>query len=592
MQHREYIIDGDRVDEERILKQKEKTNQLLKLLVEIYDQKNLALRLSPLEITPVVTREKLNHWKKNPEQSDLIFSERTIECIRSKLLPTKPVHWDNPDFTFIDLFAGIGGIRKGFAEIGGKCVFTSEYERQARRTYLANHYVDENELPYFLDEENDPYPYFAEKQEGEPEKNTSLMDITKITLSGVHTLSDEEKKANILRHIPEHDVLLAGFPCQPFSLAGVSKKNSLGRAHGFECDTQGTLFFDVEKIIEARKPKFFVLENVKNLKSHDKGNTFATIIRTLNRLGYHVADITGTAQKSTRETGGIEEDIQCVRARKASEPTIIDGKHFTPQHRERIVLVGIRNDLLETMPSLSEFSLRNVSQHYPPQRYTVADILCKLSEQDEEKYTLTHNLWNYLYHYALKHQTKGNGFGFGLVNPDDENAVTRTLSARYYKDGSEILINQHNLPMEYLDNNREHAIRKNLDREVASIAYAEKMKAQNPGCSEKDYKEFIKDGESRYDDLHGRYAKEFDPTYLTPRRLTPQECARLMGFEKPEFDRTENDTDFRIVCADNNAYKQFGNSVVVSVFRAVAQLMAPHIRDVVVAEKNRKKNAA
>nr|WP_156168193.1 DNA (cytosine-5-)-methyltransferase [Grimontia sp. AD028] len=582
------MIEGDRLDEERILKQKEETNKLLKLLVEIYDQKNLALRLSPLDITPVVTREKLNQWKKNPAQSDLRFSDRTIELIRNELLPAKPEHWDNPDFTFIDLFAGIGGIRKGFEEIGGKCVFTSEYERQARRTYLANHYVDDHELPYFLDEEIDLYPYPRENPEDTKVKNTSLMDITRVTLSGDHSLSDEQKKAHILQHIPKHDVLLAGFPCQPFSLAGVSKKNSLGRAHGFECDTQGTLFFDVEKIIEACEPKFFVLENVKNLKSHDKGNTFATIIRTLDRLGYHVADITG----ASGEVGDIEKDIPYVRNRKASEPTIIDGKHFTPQHRERIVLVGIRKDLLGTMPELGQFSLRNVSEHYPPQRYSVSDILCELSEEDEKKYTLTHNLWNYLYHYALKHQTKGNGFGFGLVNPDDENAVTRTLSARYYKDGSEILINQHNLPQEYLDNNREHAIRKNQDREAEAVFYAEKMKAENPECTDKDYKDFIKEGEARYDQLHGRYAEEFDSTHLTPRRLTPQECARLMGFEKPEFDRNENDTDFRIVCADNNAYKQFGNSVVVSVFRAVAQLMAPHIRNVLDTEKSRQGNAA
>ena len=249
------------------------TRKLLKLLVEIYDQKNLAIRLNHLGFN--TSRENLNRWCKDPEKVPFVLSERERNYIKTHLLPAKPTHWDNPEFTFIDLFAGIGGLRKGFEEVGGKCVFTSEWDDKARRTYLANNYVDEHELPYFLDEPTE-----------NNKKNKSLMDITKITLSKNTTVSDNQKTESIRYHIPEHDVLLAGFPCQPFSLAGVSKKNSLGRAHGFDCETQGTLFFDVEKIIEVRKPKFFVLENVKNLKSHDKGKTFAVIIRTLDRLGY------------------------------------------------------------------------------------------------------------------------------------------------------------------------------------------------------------------------------------------------------------------------------------------------------------------
>ncbi|RXJ72030.1 DNA (cytosine-5-)-methyltransferase [Veronia nyctiphanis] len=565
MQHKEYIIDGDRVDEQRILEQKKKTNQLLKLLVEIYDQKNLAIRLAAPDINLPVSREKINQWKKAPDKSDIIFSEQAMEHIRAALLPARPAHWDNPDFTFIDLFAGIGGLRKGFEDIGGKCVFTSEWERQARRTYLANHFVDEEELPYFLNEENDPHPYSGESWQA----NNSMMDITRVTLSGDHRFNADEKQRNILRRIPEHDVLLAGFPCQPFSLAGVSKKNSLGRSHGFECDTQGTLFFDVEKIIEARQPKFFVLENVKNLKSHDKGNTFATIIRALDAQGYHVLNV-------TTEGNDIEEAIGVVRKRK-NDPTIIDGVRFTPQHRERVVLVGIRRDILNA--ELEQLSLGNIP--VPEQRYTVRDILVDLSEEDTARYTLTENLWNYLYHYALKHQTKGNGFGFGLVDPTDPDAVTRTLSARYYKDGSEILINQHGLTPEYLQRNREHGIRKNADRAEAATAFAEEQAADNPAFTDAEYKAWIKEGEKRYDEEHGRYAPEFDASWRTPRRLTPQECARLMGFEKPEHDREDADTDFRIVCADNNAYKQFGNSVVVPVFRAVAQLLAPHIRQAV-----------
>ncbi len=175
-------------------------------------------------------------------------------------------------FTFIDLFAGIGGIRKGFEKHGGHCIFTSEWNQFAQKTYFEN------------------YPQTADHLFAE--------DITL-----VHT--DD---------IPDFDVLLAGFPCQPFSIAGVSKKNSLGRKHGFEDKTQGTLFFDVARIITAKQPRAFLLENVKNLVSHDKGNTFRVIKRILEEeLGYH---------------------IECK---------VIDGQHFVPQHRERILIAGFRD---------------------------------------------------------------------------------------------------------------------------------------------------------------------------------------------------------------------------------------------------------
>lgn len=551
------ILKGDIEDEKRIERNLLATNKLLKLLVEIYDQKNLAIKLQELGGNYCdITREKLNKWKANPESGIIIFHEKALEDLQNRLLPSKPSHWDNPDFTFIDLFAGIGGLRKGFEDAGGKCIFTNEWDSAARRTYLANHYVDENELPYFLDSEND-----------NEAKNTSFMDITKITQSGNENIPEEVKQANIMKHIPQHDVLLAGFPCQPFSLAGVSKKNSMGRAHGFECDTQGTLFFDVEQILITRQPKYFVLENVKNLKSHDKGNTFATIIRSLDRAGYWVADISNV-------DSDIEEAIKEVRKRKP-EPTVIDGAHFTPQHRERIVLVGIRKDLAEANSDLKRISLSNIEK--PLKRYTFAEILCPLSDVDKQKYTLTPNLWNYLYHYALKHQTKGNGFGFGLVDPSNPQAVSRTLSARYYKDGSEILINQDALEPEYLIDNREHGIRKNLERDEVARSFADRLKLNDPKIGDREYKLAIKEGEKKYDELHGRYAPEFDSLYKTPRRLTPRECARLMGFEKPEFDRCDSDTDFRIVCADTAAYKQFGNSVVVPVFRAVAKLLKSYM---------------
>ncbi len=547
---RDIIALGDKLHEKLNKQDELAAKRLLKLLIEIYDQKNLAIKLNQLGFS--TSRESLNKLCKDPESLSIGLDERSMKLIRDNLLPAKPDHWDNPDFRFIDLFAGIGGLRKGFEEVGGKCVFTSEWEPKARRTYLANHYVDEHDLPYFIDSE-----------EENSAKNRTFMDITKVTQSGNPHLSDEEKANHIRSHIPEHDLLLAGFPCQPFSIAGVSKKNSLGRAHGFECETQGTLFFDVEKIIEARKPKFFVLENVKNLKGHDKGNTFATIIKTLDKLGYWILDISNAGNT-------IEEAIANVRKRK-NDPAIIDGIHFIPQHRERIVLVGIRNDLVKAEPSLKQLSLNQIEK--PKQRYTIADVLCDLNDADKQKYTLTPNLWNYLYHYALKHQTKGNGFGFGLVDPTDPNAVTRTLSARYYKDGSEILINQSALEQSYLDEKKQYAIQKNREREDFSRNYADKFELENPHAKLEQLKEAIKTGEQRFDELYGRYAKQFDALYKTPRRLTPKECARLMGFEKPEFDRDIHDTDFRIVCADTSAYKQFGNSVVVPVFRAVAKLL-------------------
>ncbi|UXI04730.1 DNA (cytosine-5-)-methyltransferase [Photobacterium sp. TY1-4] len=555
---------GDREEELRIQNEQQETNQLLKLLIEVYDQKNLAIQLAKLSDlkegaalkTLKIDRTELNRWSKSPEKSPIVIDKRARDFIRQQLLPSKPSHWDNPEFTFIDLFAGIGGLRKGFEDIGGKCVFTSEWEQKARRTYLANHYVDERELNYFLAGEDE-----------NPEENSSFMDITKVTQSGNPRMNRVEKREHIRKHIPEHDLLLAGFPCQPFSLAGVSKKNSLGREHGFNCDTQGTLFFDVEQILDARQPKFFVLENVKNLKSHDKGNTFATIIRSLDAAGYWVADITDAG-------ADIEDSINIVRKRKP-EPVIIDGAHFTPQHRERVCLVGVRKDLTEKDPALKSISLTDIPK--PEKRYTLAEILCELTSDEKEKYTLTPNLWNYLYHYALKHQSKGNGFGFGLVDPKNDKAVTRTLSARYHKDGSEILINQHGLEDSYLQEKREPAIRKNQEREQFATAFANRQKSSQPEMTDAQFKAAVKEGEKKYDNEHGRYAPEFDSLHKTPRRLTPRECARLMGFEKPEHDRTEADTDFRIVCADASAYKQFGNSVVVPVFRAVAELIKPYI---------------
>jgi len=319
-----------------------------------------------------------------------------------------------------------------------------------------------------------------------------------VTLSNQPDVTDDAAFRHIDAVMPDHDVLLAGFPCQPFSLAGVSKKNALGRAHGFACDTQGTLFFDVARIIAAKKPAIFVLENVKNLKSHDNGNTFRIIMQTLDELGYEVAN--------AHDFG-------------PDDPKIIDGKHFLPQHRERIVLVGFRRDL-NLHPG---FTLRDISRFYPQKRPALGELL---DSDVDARYILSPILWKYLYRYAKKHQAKGNGFGFGMVNPQDPLSVARTLSARYYKDGAEILVDR------------------GWDKAL---------------------------GEADFDDPTNQLQR--------PRRLTPRECARLMGFESPMQQQ------FRIPVSDTQAYRQFGNSVVVPVFAAVAKLLESRILQAVAQRK-------
>ncbi|WP_059258851.1 DNA cytosine methyltransferase [Escherichia albertii] len=452
--------------EEDEKKRQEKDRELISKVLEIYDQKYVAELLRKLGKNEW-SRETLNRWingKCNPKQ--LTSAEETL---LRKMLPEPPEHHPNYTFRFIDLFAGIGGIRKGFENIGGQCVFTSEWNKEAVRTYKAN---------WFNDELNHKFN----------------LDIREVTLSDRDDVSEVEAYNHIDKNIPDHDVLLAGFPCQPFSLAGVSKKNSLGRAHGFECEAQGTLFFDVARIIKSKKPAIFVLENVKNLKSHDKGKTFKVIMETLDELGYEVADagITGS-----------------------DDPKIIDGKHFLPQHRERIVLVGFRRDL----NIHKDFTLRNINRFYPQNRPTFGELL---DHDVDDKYILTPRLWEYLYNYAKKHAAKGNGFGFGLVDPKNPDSIARTLSARYHKDGSEILIDR------------------GWDKAVGEIDFS------NPANQEN-----------------------------RPRRLTPHECARLMGFEKPRG------KPFRIPVSDTQAYRQFGNSVVVPVFEAVARLLEPYIQKAV-----------
>lgn len=319
---------------------------------------------------------------------------------------------ESASFSFIDLFAGIGGMRLAYEKAGGHCVYSNEWNKYAQQTYFAN---------------------FGEQPDG---------DITKVKADS----------------IPDHDVLVAGFPCQPFSIAGISKKKSMGRATGFEDKTQGTLFFDVCRILQAKRPKAFMLENVKNLKSHDRGRTFRIITEALEELNYEVFH------------------------------AVLDGKNFVPQHRERILIIGFDR---ERYGKDIDFSFDITPVNPSP---VMNDIL----EKDVDgKYTLSDKLWIYLQNYAEKHRAAGNGFGYGIADP---NGVSRTLSARYYKDGSEILIEQ--------------------------------------------------EGKN-------------------PRKLTPRECARLQGFP---------DT-FKIPVSDTQAYKQFGNSVVVPLMANVAKLVVNKMQE-------------
>lgn len=442
---------------------------ILRKLSEIYDTKTVLQVLNDAG----VQKWNRTHLKRELEE-DAAYRLHPDEVARlAALLPLPPAHHPHYAFRFVDLFAGIGGIRRGFESIGGQCVFTSEWNKHAVRTYKANWYCD-------------------------PHQHTFNEDIRDVTLSHQADISDDAAFNHIDKTMPDHDVLLAGFPCQPFSLAGVSKKNALGRAHGFACDTQGTLFFDVARIIAAKKPAIFVLENVKNLKSHDKGNTFRIIMQTLDELGYEVANAADVGP---------------------DDPKIIDGKNFLPQHRERIVLVGFRRDL-----NLHQgFTLRDVNQFFPDRRPALGELL---DTAVDARYILSPILWKYLYRYAKKHQAKGNGFGFGMVDPRDPSSVARTLSARYYKDGAEILVDR------------------GWDKAL---------------------------GEADFDHPTNQLQR--------PRRLTPRECARLMGFEAPK------QNEFRIPVSDTQAYRQFGNSVVVPVFAAVAKLLESRILQAVAKRK-------
>jgi DNA (cytosine-5)-methyltransferase 1 len=370
----------------------------------------LLIRKVPQAVKSWINRERRQHQM---SQQEFVLSvlRQAQETKELPLFATPPrVELSAPDrlpFKFVDLFAGIGGFRIALEKIGGECIFSCEWDKYAQKTYKAWH------------------------------GDTPLGDIRKIKPS----------------QIPDHDVLAAGFPCQPFSLAGVSKKRSLGHAHGFKCENQGNLFFYLATIIKQKKPSIAFLENVKNLQSHDSGRTWKVIRETLEGLGYVVRH------------------------------KVIDAAGWVPQHRERIYVVCFRKDIFGDNPP---FEFPNPPAGPAP---LLRDIL---DQKPDEKYTLSQHLWDYLQAYAKKHQEKGNGFGYGLADVDN---ISRTLSARYFKDGSEILIPQ---------------------------------------------------------------------IGKSPRRLTPDECARLMGFDPVRY---------KVSVSDTQAYRQFGNAVVPPVVEAIGREM-------------------
>lgn len=278
---------------------------------------------------------------------------------------------EKPNFTFIDLFAGIGGMRQGFESVGGSCVFSSEFDKHAQATYYENY---------------GEYPFG---------------DITKIA-------NEEMGESNWVNAIPEHDILIGGFPCQPFSHAGLKR--------GIE-DTRGTLFDNIAQILQAKKPSFALLENVKGLISHDKGQTLKIILRKLLHMGYECV---------------IPKEIifaeNAKKIKEAAKKMVLRSKDFgVPQNRQRIYIVLWRKDL-------------HVDFQYPLPTHKCTRVGDILENNPESKYTISDRLWAGHQRRKINNKKNGKGFGFGIVTPDSE--YTNTISARYYKDGSECLIDQ------------------------------------------------------------------------------------------------------------------------------------------------------
>lgn len=419
------VIEGDSMEDKVVYKSKSKKPTKVILpedndlaLLTHYHSTNEPIYGNALDVV-----EQFTHLVEEPNLDNL------YRAIQQKLFGNTSVPFPGPKegkelFTFIDLFAGIGGFRMALQNLGGRCVFTSEWDKYSKQTYFANY---------------GEYPFG---------------DITK----------DSTKQ-----YIPEKfDIICGGFPCQPFSIAGVSKKISLGRLHGFADEKQGNLFFHIADIIEKHRPKAFFLENVKNLVSHDKKQTFKVIKETLEELGY------------------------------SFDHKVIDGKHFVPQHRERTLMVGFDKRIYGDNVKF-DFSRIEL----PEEKQQLKTIL---QENVESKFTLSDKLWNYLQEYAKKHKEKGNGFGFGLANPD---GISRTISARYYKDGAEILIAQ--------------------------------------------------EGKN-------------------PRRLTPHEAGALQGYPIYPINTYDKTKSLVIPVSDNQAYRQFGNSVVMPLIQAVGNQILQRLK--------------
>ena len=390
------------------------------------------LSLDRAEAELGVSARQIRRYIAGEADAPKLVRDRVAQVAAQRLAARSPAK-----FRFIDLFAGIGGLRLGFEAIGGRCVFTSEWDRWSNVTYRANFADGDDHLMV-----GDIRPYGADP---------SL--------------------------IPEHDLLLAGFPCQPFSLAGVSKKNSLGRKHGFADEKQGNLFFEIEAILRHHRPAAFLLENVKHLQRHDRGNTFEVIRRTLqDELGYTI------------------------------DWRVISSEPWVPQRRERVFIAGFRKDV--------GFSFNDFDTILPPKKkWPKLGSILQPENQIGTKYTLSPKLWEYLQAYRAKHEKAGNGFGYSLFDVD---SVTRTLSARYHKDGSEVLVPQEG---------------------------------------------------------------------TRPRRLTPTECARLMGFE-------HGSRKWHIPVSDTQAYRQFGNAVVVPAVEAIARYMQPSIIAMLASDQPGEKKSA
>jgi DNA (cytosine-5)-methyltransferase 1 len=412
------IIAGDSMEDKVIYKSKNrKTTKVI-----LPQENDLALLThyhstnEPIYGTALDVVEQFTHLVEEPN------TDNVYRAIQQNLFKNTSVPFPGPEegkelFTFIDLFAGIGGFRMALQNLGGRCVFTSEWDKYSKQTYFANY---------------GEYPFG---------------DITK----------DSTKQ-----YIPQQfDVICGGFPCQPFSIAGVSKKISLGRLHGFADEKQGNLFFHIADIIEKHRPKAFFLENVKNLVSHDKKQTFKVIKETLEEIGY------------------------------SFDHKVIDGKYFVPQHRERTLMVGFDKRIYGEDV---KFDFNQIE--LPEKKQQLKNIL---QANVEPKFTLSDKLWNYLQEYAKKHKEKGNGFGFGLANPD---GISRTISARYYKDGAEILIAQ--------------------------------------------------EGKN-------------------PRRLTPREAGALQGYPVYPINTSDEEKSLVIPVSDVQAYRQFGNSVVMPLIQEIGK---------------------